>query len=82
MSEGELYETSKEEETEFLQMALESVYVCSPLKSAREPAKILSWINFKMTLGNYLSSPLKLPDYPFFWLLDHESTYIWDNHEN
>jgi len=43
-SEGELYETSDEEDAEFLQLALESAYACSPLKSAREQAELSSYL--------------------------------------
>ena len=42
MSEGEPPETSDEEDTEFLQLALENTYACLPLKSTREPAKLSS----------------------------------------
>ncbi|XP_065911590.1 uncharacterized protein [Dysidea avara] len=42
-SEGEPYNTSDEEDAEFLQMALESVYACSPRKT-REAAERSSYL--------------------------------------
>jgi len=44
ISEWELYETSDEKDTKFLQLTLESAYACLPLKSAREPAKLSSYL--------------------------------------
>ena len=81
-SEGEPYNTSDEEDAEFLQMALESVYACSPRKT-REAAERSSYLLLDKDfvededdiddLGNYLLSPLEVANYAFFWFLDHES---------
>ena len=80
-SEGEPYDTSDEEDAEFLQLALESAYACSPRK-AREPAELSSYLLLDKDfvedddiddLGNCLLSLSGVANYAFFWLLGHES---------
>ena len=43
-SEGESFVTSDEEDAEFLQVALENAYTCSPLKQTRDPAEMSSYL--------------------------------------
>ena len=74
-SKGEPYETSDEEDAKFFQLASESAYACLPLKNARKPTKLLSYLFLDKDsmfeddiddLDNYLLSQLEVANYAFF----------------